>query len=151
VKIRWLEDNIPAYESFVAPALARLRKRWADASGQEAFSILLAASNDALSLAAQVTNKSTDLGKTFSARPSSYPDVVVAQQASLQAARSLRVLIADPDTDPTDLEAAREFCSSTWSKLKSILRSSACDAAILRDQRLHMILENHPLSLFSFI
>ena len=89
VKIKWKEENRAAYESLVSPSLSSLRERWTGSSGPAATSILLTATNDALSLAAQSTNSFTDLGKPCKVRSSVHPEIKEAQKASLAATQSL--------------------------------------------------------------
>ena len=118
VKIKWNNENLPAYKSLVSPSLSSLRERWAGCPGPAATSVLLALTNEALSLAAQTTNRYIDLGKPYRAKPSVNPAVKKAQRASLVAARSLRALSAAPLPDPAAIIAARQVSAEARASLQ---------------------------------
>ena len=151
MKIRWKEDNLVAFETLVSPGLSSLRERWAGCSGPAAVSILLAATNETLNLAAKSTNDFTDLGKPFKARPTEHPDIRAAQQISLAAARSLRLISATPSPDAAPLMTAHQQCTQARASLQCITRAARRKQSDTRDKHLHDILDKNPASLFSAI
>jgi hypothetical protein len=150
VKIKWSGEQ-HSYQSLVGPHLAALRERWAGSTGPGAASVLLSATNCALSRAAQATNPFTELGRARTTRPSVHPEVKAAQRASLAAARSLRALLAAAQPDQAALQAARLECVEAKAALRLLVRATHRQEAAKRDERLHTVLSTDPASLYSTI
>ena len=106
VKIKWMVDKIPAYQSLVSPALCSLRERWAYSTDPTSFSILLESTNTAMDMAAQATNPKVDLGKIHRPHCSKHPEIKAAQTLSLHCAQALRSLASSPNPDPAAIEVA---------------------------------------------
>ena len=151
VKIKWSDENIPAYKSLVSPSLATLRERWAGSTGPAASSILLAATNETLSLAAQETNDFSDLGKLHKPKPLLNPEIKAAQKASLEQAKALRALKSSPVPDAASIVAAQQKCSEARATLQRLTRTLRQEDSNRRDQHLHLILEKQPAALFKAI
>ena len=151
VKIKWIDENIPAYKSLVSPSLSSLRDRWAGSSGPAATSLLLALTNEALNLAAQSTNTVIDLGKPYKAKPSVNPAVREAQKASLAAAQRLRTLCAAPLPDTAAVLASRQECAQARASLQCLTRAARRQTSDKRDRDLNNILDKKPSAIFSAI
>ena len=111
------------------------------------FSLLLTATTDALSLAAQSTNRSINLGKPATSRSSCHPEVRAAQQTCLAAARQLREL-GSASHNHDALEQAKTAHSSARTELKRLTRAVTAQACADRDKKLHSILGGNPASIF---
>jgi hypothetical protein len=146
-----MEENIAAYRALVSPSLSSLRERWTRSTGPAATSILLSATNDALSIAAQSTNKFTDLGKPFRARSFVNPEIRQAQKTSIATAHTLRNLCAEPQPNPASLLAARQECAQARASLQRLTRAARRQESNRRDQLLHNILEKNPKAIFNAI
>jgi hypothetical protein len=150
IKIRWSDEGIKDYEALVSPCLARLRARWT-ATGPASFSILLAATTDALTMAARSTNTSINLSKNNSPKSTIHPEVKAAQLASLAAAQHVRSLAATPGPDPAALTAARQQCSATRAALARATRALQAEESAKRDELLHSVLDTNPAALYKSI
>ena len=149
VKIKWKDENIDAYKSLVSPSLSSLRERWAGCSGPASACILLAATNETLSLAAQSTNYYSDLTKPFQARLSQHTEIKAAQKFSLAAAQSLRTTCAASPPDPAAVLAAHQQCTEARASLQCLTRALRRKESDTRDKQLHSILDKNPAALFS--
>lgn len=151
VKIIWDENGISKFEDYVSPSLARLRKQWLPPFSSAGFSLLLSATNDALSLAAQTTNKVLDLSIQRKAKVSVHPEVKDAQNRSLKAARKLRHLSGADIPNLTEIAAAKLELSDAKSESRTLERAWQQQVAATRDQQLHTVLTENPRRLFSHI
>jgi hypothetical protein len=148
VRILWSDDIFQSYETTVSPLLASLRQRWGDSSGPSCTSILLSATNDALSSAAQATNRFVKLGKATTSRPTNHPQVREAQLAALATARSLRRVTSNPQAGPAAILQARESHRKAKATLQSVTRSVAAVCSKARDEKLFSICSRDPTSIF---
>ena len=151
VKIAWDENGISNFEDYVGPNLARLRKLWVPPFSPASFSLLLCATNDALSLAAQATNKVLDLSVQRKSKASFHPEVKSAQIRSLKAAKKLRKLLSENMHNLADIAAAKLELSDAKSEARSLERAWQQQVAATRDQQLHTVLTEDPRRLFSHI
>ena len=151
VKILWDENGISNFEDYVAPSLASLRKQWIPPFSPSSFSLLLCATNDALSLAAQATNKVLDLSVSRKPKASFHPEVKNAQNRSLKAARKLRDFSNAQVQNLTEIAAAKLELSDAKSEARSLERAWQQQVAATRDQQLHTVLTKNPRRLFSHI
>ena len=149
VKVRWDDSGIDKYKLLVSKSLARLRAQADSDMSANAFSLLLTATNDILSSAAQASNKFTDLSRVSKARSTTHPDIRAAQAAQLAAVRHHRATITT--ADPSTIAAARQAASSAKAETRRLCRTWQTQVAAERDSQVSSILEDDPRRLFAVV
>ena len=151
VKIIWDEKNIHQYKDLVSHILPGLCNTWADPSSKSSISILLKATNDALSSCAVATNKFVKLGKNVRQRPFSSIEVRKAQQQLLRLSKHLRELSLCDNASPSQLSDAKSALSSSRSAYRRLANSTIRSAADKRDSLVHSVLSSNPAALYKSI
>ena len=151
VKVKWKDDDIPAFQALVSPSLEKLRELWPAPAGPASFSLLLSATNLALNRAAKSTQVTSSLAVHHKQRPSYHPEVRAAQKETIEALKYLRSQERDSDTNYIDLAATKSRYTAAKSRLKALTRSWQHQEALKRDLQLSSVLESNPTALYSFL
>ena len=151
VKVKWNNDDLPAFESLVSPSLAQLREIWSAPAGPASFSLLLSATNLALNRAAEATQVTTSLSVQHKQRPSYHPQVRAAQNVALQALKNLRSKQGDVSASDVELASAKADYTAAKSRLKSLTRTWQQQQAVKRDLQLSSVLDSNPTALYGFL
>ena len=107
VKVKWNNDDLPAFEALVSPSLAQLRVLWPDPAGPASFSLLLSATNLALNRAAEATQVTTSLAVQHKQRPSYHPEIRAAQNSTVEALKNWRRKVGESGASAEELASAK--------------------------------------------
>ena len=151
-KIRWSEDCIPDYQNILSPRLLQIQTDWSKPTSPVSFSLLLQLTNEALSSAAKLTNKYTDLSKDF--KPSKYkspPEVSEASETKKAAHNNLKSVQQDPNSTEVELSCATTTFTDARKAYRRVLRRHQADTDNAQHSKLHDILSSNPSESFKLL
>ena len=142
-KIMWTDTGIAEYQRLIGAQLSDLRQVWQNPNSLACTSILMQSTNSLLSLAANTTNPSVQLGQRRSARVAKTPKTVIAAQRKLQA--KYRWWLRRPTP------RAREQLLEAKKKYRQTVRNDRIHQAVKRDAKLDSILSKNPKDIYSYL
>ena len=122
-RIHWNENFVPDYQELITTRLLQIQEDWSNPSSPISFSLLLALTNDALTSAAKLTQKYTDLSKEF--KPKQYkapPEVSKASAHKKAAHKNLKSVQNAPDSTVAEVCNAVAAFSDARKVYRRILR-----------------------------
>ena len=109
VKVIWSESGITQYCELLSPALTSLRDYWSDSSSPSEVAVLIKSTNEILSSAAQHTNKTINLSKSFSPKSHEVPsEVKVSAKRQQSMHKQWLDTSENPDSSYDDKLSAKE-------------------------------------------
>ena len=148
-RIKWSESGIEAYREVISPTLNKLQEDWLNPPSPISFSVVLQATNEALTAASKATNSFIDLSKEPKLKKELIPLEIRQAANDRDKAHNHWVKIRDDDSATETAKAAAKLgFTNTRKKFRRLSRRQQSSSAILRDQQLDTIITNHPQTAF---
>ena len=141
----WTEDGVQGFRHIISPTLANLQENWKDPATPVSFSVLIQATNAALTSAAKQTNKFKDLSKERNPRKEHIsPEVNIAAREKKAAHKHWLVLSENTTSSETELLTAKLQFTDARKKHRRLWRRHQAHAATQADALLHDLLTSDP-------
>ena len=146
-RVLWSDSGIEDYRHLISPTLSNLQTNWSNPTTSVSYSVLLQATNSALTSAAKHTNDFIDLSKVSKTRNYSAPlDVTIASKEKCTAHKNWCKVSEDPHATITQKTAAKEVFTSARSRHRRLWRLHQFSHASASFQKLDTILTSDPSS-----
>ena len=152
-KVLWSEAGILEYKNLVAPQLTRIQNLWLDtpSPSRSSLKLLLQSTNNILTTTASITNKTIDLGKSFSPRSKPIPKLLrISQKSLLQKHRELKHAEKTSATTDKILQLKLEH-KQLKSQVRKLERQTNAIEGINRDELLFSICSDNPSLLYKSV
>ena len=144
-RIKWSEEGILDYRNLLSPRLQNIQNNWRNPASPISFSVLLQCTNQALTAAAKLSNKSIDLSKELPPkRIFKVPEVTAAEKVKKTAHNNLQKATSDPSTTPLQLSMAKDAFSDARGAHRRVWRRHQANAEQERDRKLSSICTKNP-------
>ena len=144
-RIKWSEEGILDYRNLLSPRLQNIQNNWRNPASPISFSVLLQCTNEALTAAAKLSNKSIDLSKELPPkRIFKVPEVTAAEKVKKTAHYNLQKATSDPSTTPLQLSMAKDAFSDARGAHRRVWRRHQANAEQERDRKLSSICTKNP-------
>ena len=144
-RIKWSEEGILDYRNLLSPRLQNIQNNWRNPASPISFSVLLQCTNEALTAAAKLSNKSIDLSKELPPkRIFKVPEVTAAEKVKKTAHNNLQKATSDPSTTPLQLSMAKDAFSDARGAHRRVWRRHQANAEQERDRKLSSICTKNP-------
>ena len=148
-RILWSDENIQPYRNLLQPTLSSLQENWHSPASSVSFSVLLQATNEALTSAAKATNKFVCLSEEKKLKKfTTPPDISLAAKEKLAAHKNWLSVSDTPSSSDLQKQTAKESFIVARTKHRRLCRRNDSLSAQLRDQRLDTILSGDPRAAF---
>ena len=151
-KIIWSDDGILAYRDLLSTTLPTLLHNWKNPVSPVSFSVLMQCTNEALTNAAKLTNKSIDLSKDKPLRKAhKHSDVIESEKAKKQAHTYMKNVLANPTSTELQKSTAKLHFRDTRSAHRRACRRVQAVNEHERDQKLCAIVSENPSVAFKHL
>ena len=149
-RIIWTDSGIEDYRNLISQSLTTLQDNWDSPDTPVSFSILLQATNAALSSAAKKTNKSIDLSKEKKPSTAHVPlDVTLASKEKDSAHKVWMTLSEDPLASDLEKSTAKSQFKNARTNHRRLWRRHQASSANLNNDKLHDILTSNPQAAYT--